>query len=182
MLCFATACGRSSEQKNNPDSSGAAASSVSTVAATASTDSGEAQGSSCPGTGKWAVCSVEKRLKQAGFVLRKSAESPARSGFSVRPQVYTLGHSRLELFLYPDAAALGSEVSKIDTVRAAPPGGSNGWEVPPTFVRSENLAAVFVTDNPQQAERLTLALTAGPPQPASVQKLKPSISRPSSPR
>jgi hypothetical protein len=32
-------------------------------------------------------------------------------------------------------------------------------------VRSANLAAVFLTDNPTQAERLTLALTAGAPQP-----------------
>jgi hypothetical protein len=35
----------------------------------------------------------------------------------------------------------------------------------PTFVRSANLAAVFLTDNPTQAERFTLALTAGAPQP-----------------
>jgi hypothetical protein len=32
-------------------------------------------------------------------------------------------------------------------------------------VRSANLAAVFLTDSPVQAERLTLAITAGPPQP-----------------
>jgi hypothetical protein len=31
-------------------------------------------------------------------------------------------------------------------------------------VRSGNLAAVFLTDNATQAERLTLALTAGAPQ------------------
>jgi hypothetical protein len=32
-------------------------------------------------------------------------------------------------------------------------------------VRSGNLIAVFLTDNPTQAERLALALTAGAPQP-----------------
>jgi hypothetical protein len=35
----------------------------------------------------------------------------------------------------------------------------------PTFVRSANLLAVFLTENPTYAERLTLALTAGAPQP-----------------
>jgi aminoglycoside phosphotransferase (APT) family kinase protein len=76
-----------------------------------------------------------------------------------------LGSSRLEVFIYPDEAALLRDVSNIDTLAAAPPGTRGPWETTPTFVRSGNLAAVFLTESQQQAERLTLALTAGAPQP-----------------
>ncbi|MFL5558430.1 MAG: hypothetical protein ACJ794_07380 [Gemmatimonadaceae bacterium] len=119
----------------------------------------------CPRTGKWALCSVENRLEQAGFVVRKNGEGALRRGFKVVPVVYTLGRARLEVFLYPDEAAVSRDVARIDTLSASPAGGPSQWEAPPTFVRSANLVAVFLTDSQQQAERLTLALTAGAPQP-----------------
>ncbi len=124
-------------------------------------------GAGCPRTGKWALCSVESRLAQSGFVVRRvNGDPPRRAGFSVIPAVYTLGRSRLEVFIYPSESALAADVAKIDTVSAAPRGAPNPWPFfSPTFVRSANLAAVFLTDNATQAERLTLALTAGAPQP-----------------
>ena len=136
----------------------------------------------CEPTGRWAKCSVEKRLESAGFVPIPAQAAMKRAGFSVDPIAYTLGHARLEVFLYPDERALARDVARLDTTTVAPAGASNSWEVPPIFVRSANLAAVFLSDNPRQAERLTLALTAGAPQPRGVQTLKPSISTPSSPR
>jgi hypothetical protein len=121
----------------------------------------------CPRTGQWALCSVERRLVQSGFVIKRvEGAPPRRAGFSVLPVVYTLGRSRLEVFIYPTEAALAADVAKIDTLSAAPRGTKNPWPFfSPTFVRSANLAAVFLTDNPTQAERLTLAITAGAPQP-----------------
>jgi len=71
------------------------------------------------------------------------------------------------VFVYPDDAALAKDIAGIDTITASPRGRSSVWETPPTFVRSANLAAVFLTDSPVQAERLTLAITAGAPQPNS---------------
>jgi hypothetical protein len=83
------------------------------------------------------------------------------------PVLYTLGRTRLEVFIYPSASAASADVARLDTVFASPRGSRTLWGVGivPTFVRSGNLAAVFLTDNPTQAERLTLALTAGAPQP-----------------
>jgi hypothetical protein len=80
---------------------------------------------------------------------------------------YSLGRSHLEVFIYGDEAALARDMAKIDTVLVAPPGVATLWEGTPLLIRSGNLAAVFVGDNPRQAERLTLALTAGAPQPGS---------------
>lgn len=130
----------------------------------ASTDSG----SPCPRTGRWAICSLEKRLEQSGFVLRKvNGGNPRRLGFGVEPVVYSLGRARLEVFIYPDEAALIQDIARIDTMIVAPRGQKNDWEIPPRFIRSGNLVAVFLTRNEQQAERMTLAITAGAPQPGS---------------
>lgn len=123
-------------------------------------------GGSCPRTGLWAECSLEKRLSQAGFVVQRGETgAQRRAGFSVAPTVYNLGKSRLEVFLYPTESAANADVKRIDTLSAAPKGGVGNWPMPPTFVRSANLVAVYLTANPTQAERLTLAITAGAPQP-----------------
>lgn len=131
---------------------------------------------SCPATGAWALCSVEKRLEQAGFVPRKLEQvGQKRAGFSVAPTTYALGRATLEVFLYPDAASLARDWSKLDTVSGSPRGTTTAWPVPPTVLRSVNLAAVYLTESPTQAERLTLALTAGAPQPAPTHSVNTTI-------
>ena len=122
----------------------------------------------CSHAGRWAICNVEQRLRQAGFVARRvSGQAPHRPGFSVTPVVYSLTRSRLEVFIYADEASLARDIAGIDTVTVSPAGVATSWEGTPLLIRSGNLAAVFVGDNPRQAERLTLALTAGAPQPGS---------------
>ena len=118
----------------------------------------------CPATGRWALCSVEKRLKRSGFVLNKvEGEAPMRAGFTVKPAVYTLGHGRLEVFLYDDDQALTADMADIDTIAVAAPGSVSTWPSTPTLVRSGNLAAVFMDQTPRQSERFVLAITAGAP-------------------
>jgi len=123
----------------------------------------------CAHTGLWALCSVENRLRQSGFVAKRvEGQAPARPGFTIKPIVYTLGRSHLEIFIYPDEAALARDVSKLDTIAVAPVGTAGSWgETPPLLIRSGNLAAVLLSQNPRQAERLSLALTAGAPQAGS---------------
>lgn len=133
---------------------------------TAGTTSSSTNSTTCPRTGKWALCSVEKRLKQSGFVIKPfEGRAPRRAGFSVSPAVYTLGRSRLEVFIYSDSSALARDVAGLDTLIAAPRGVASPWPMPPTFVRSANLLAVLLTESQEQAERFNLALTAGAPQP-----------------
>ena len=169
-LAALAACSRSS-----PDSADAPASTPTNsigesasppVSAASGTTPGSRSTSKCPRTGLWATCSVETRLGQAGFVVRRVTEAaPRRAGFSVAPVAYNLGRTRLEVFIYPSESALAADMARIDTVTAAPRGARNPWLMIPTFVHTANLAAVFLTDNATQAERLTLALTAGAPQP-----------------
>jgi hypothetical protein len=124
-------------------------------------------GNSCEHTGLWAECSIERRLKQSGFVVKKLDEETKRAGFSVTPTVYSLGSSRLEVFIYDDEKSLRDDIASLDTVAVAPKGTTASWPSPPTFIRSANLAAVLLTQNQRQAERVILSITAGPPQPGS---------------
>jgi hypothetical protein len=111
---------------------------------------------------------MERRLKQAGFVVKRLDEKPGkRAGFTVEPIVYSLGSSRLEAFIYDDEEALERDIAQIDTTTAAPKGVPSAWESTPVLIRSGNLAVVFLTQNQRQAERLMLAITAGAPQPGS---------------
>lgn len=122
----------------------------------------------CPHDGKWALCSVERRLKQSGFVVKRvEGEPPKRPGFSVKPTVFSLGSSKIEVFIYKDDAAVARDVAEMDTVAVAPRGATAAWEMPPIFIRSGNLLAVLLTQNARQAERAVLAITAGAPQPGS---------------
>src|SRR4029077_1885852 len=157
LICgAATACTRGASQDSAMASSTAAKGAIGSAASpsgTASTTpaakaSASPAAPACPRTGQWALCSVERRLVQSGFVIRRVSDAPPRrAGFSVLPTVYTLGRSRLEVFIYPSEATLAADVAKIDTVSAAPPGVKNPWPFfSPTFVRSANLAAVFLTD------------------------------------
>ena len=168
VLCaLAAACG-TSDERSGATSRPAEVDAGQTSAVPRGAESPAALASGCPHTGRWALCNVESRLKQAGFVVKlKPEESPTRVGFSVKPVIYGVGRARLEVFIYDDEAALARDIAKMDTVRVAPVGANATWETPPLLIRSGNLAAVFLTDSPQQAERLALALTAGAPQPGS---------------
>ena len=168
FLCASVAaCGRGSSRSSD---SGSARDlpAQSAAASSAVPASGQPNSSPCPRTGLWALCSLEKRLRQSGFVVtRVGGEAPRRPGFSVAPTAYTLGHSHLEVFVYASEAVLAKDIASIDTLTASPRGRPSSWETPPILVRSANLAAVLLTDSPVQAERLTLAITAGAPQPDS---------------
>jgi hypothetical protein len=76
------------------------------------------------------------------------------AGFSVKPIIYQLGKSRAQIFSYSDSAAQARDVVRVDTTAV-------------TLVRSANLAAIYIGNNPRQAERFALALSAGAPQPGS---------------
>ena len=140
----------------------AAAAPVATVAPSAASQKPVA--TDCPATGRWALCSLEKRLRRSGFVVTKlDSAAPSRPGFNVRPAVYKLGTGRLEVFLYEDATAMERDIAGIDTITVSPPGAVSVWSSDAALVRNGNLAAVHTGQSPRQAERLMLAITAGAP-------------------
>lgn len=177
-VALSLGCGRRPEPAVNADSATSGSAAVAPATRSGATGSTTVR-SACPRTGLWAACSVEKRLEQSGFVLRKIAPAGAkRPGFSVAPAIYSLGRGKLEVFLYADGNALERDWAGLDTVQASPKGKPTVWDTPPTLVRSANLAALFFTNSPEQAERLTLALTAGAPQPGSTRSANTALLSP----
>jgi len=164
VAAFAAAC--NSSKPPSADTSTAAARVVQSAPAPSSQ---AAAASNCLHDGKWALCSIERRLRQSGFVVKRlDADTARRAGFSVKPVVYDLGRSRLEVFLYRDSSSLAHDIAKLDTLSAGPVGVPSQWgEVPPIFIRSANMAAVILSQDARQIERATLVLTAGPPQAGS---------------
>ncbi|MEO7501437.1 MAG: hypothetical protein ABIW94_02250 [Gemmatimonadaceae bacterium] len=168
IVVFVFGCDRSSDSSPAAAPAPPPARAIGSASSTGGAVTANSTKPGCAHTGLWAVCSVENRLRQAGFVARRvQGQGPDRPGFSVKPIVYTLGRSHLEVFIYPDEASLARDVVKMDTLRVAPIGTAGSWEIPPLLIRSGNLAAVLLSENPRQAERLSLALTAGAPQSGS---------------
>ncbi len=155
-------CGRPAPSNASADSSRLRESQPATSAIAARAKS------ACPANGKWALCSIEKRLQRAGLVARRdSADTTMRAGFTVKPAAYALGRdSHVDIFIYRDEAALAADISKLDILRVAPTGKRGAWATPPTLIRSANLAAVLVTKDAREADRVALAITAGAPQQA----------------
>jgi len=139
-------CDRGAQSRMDADSGVAAA------PAPVATGDGE-----CPLTGKWELCSVRDRLEHAGLVpqLRDSVR-PAFA--SVPGAVYGIGRGELQIFLYPDSAARAQDFARFDATRVQSPGGA------PTLIASNNMAAILLSDNATQVERVRLALTAGLPE------------------
>ena len=115
--------------------------------------------------GEWQSCSIEKRLTDAGFVPIK--KGPAPTGvFPVAGTSYALGAAQLHVYIFKSAKEREQAVAGIDTTTVSRPGSPAPWPLPPTFITSNNLVAVLVSDNARQIERVQLNITAGLP-PAS---------------
>jgi len=124
----------------------------------------------CPNTtGRWDDCNVRQRLERAGLApqplpdtLRVPFLKPAGVGYAV-------GHAVLRVFLYDSAGALRSDMAKIDTLRVQSTAGDApvAWDATPTLITSNNLAAILISDQATQIERVRLALTAGLPAPSA---------------
>jgi hypothetical protein len=144
----------------------AAARDTTTAPIVASQQAGASADTSCPKSGAWRPCNVLDRLEHAGLVLKKE-DAPARiPQFSVEGQTYKTTQSTIHVFLYSDIAARRQDTDRLDSVAVAPRGGSYTWSHPAILVTSNNLAAVVVSPNERQTERIVLALSAGLP-PAS---------------
>lgn len=125
----------------------------------------------CPNTtGKWDECNVRQRLERAGLAPQR-AEGEVRQPFLTVPGItYHVGRAELQVFLYPDARALGRDLARIDTVRVQGPDSAVPWSATPTLITSNNLAAILLSEQATQIERVRLALTAGLPAPDSAKK------------
>jgi len=134
------------------------------TSSTPTTDrSAAGQDTSCPKYGAWQPCNVLDRLESAGLVVTAQPDPARFPFFSVAGTTYTTSRSSIHVFLYPDLATRRRDTDQLDSAAVAPRNGSYTWSDPAVLVTSNNLAAVVVSPNERQSERIVLALSAGLP-------------------
>lgn len=119
----------------------------------------------CPATGRWALCSVFERLERAGLVPDSAQERATEPPLIAEGLKVTVRRAEMELYVYPSREAREQDERRLDHSRYLAPEQLPEPRHKPTLVTSENLLVVLDTRNERQRERITLALTAGPPQP-----------------
>ena len=160
LLVALASCGESREGKG--DSARTAGAAVAAAPAIPSLPE-------CPNkSGRWDECNVRQRLERAGLAPQPLPDTIRHPFLRVPGIAYRVGHAELEVFLYDSAGALRRDLAALDTVRVQPTGDSAvavAWSATPTLITSNNLAAILLSDQGTQIERVRLALTAGLPAP-----------------
>jgi len=157
---LATACGGGDADSARPSPASPAGASVAVAAAP---DTGST-GPTCPADGRWHPCSVIKRLEMSGLVLRDTTEEVAEPPLTVRGTSYMVGNSTLTLFFYPDERARAADQARLDPGRYIDASQPLSMRAEVTRIGSANLLALLRSRNDHQRERVSDALTAGPPQ------------------
>jgi hypothetical protein len=124
----------------------------------------------CPRDGRWKPCDLLDRLVRAG-VAPKALDDTMRVPYLPPPGVrYQIGRSALLVaFYFADSVAVARALGALDTVHLTTRGDTiGGWPSTPNVIRSANLVAALFSVNSLQIERVRLAITAGPPQPAGA--------------
>jgi hypothetical protein len=127
----------------------------------------------CPATGQWSDCAVFQALDRAGLAPRR--DSP-QSSVTVAPLTNAgtrllLGSAELDVFVYPDAGARERDESRLDKRNFIEASDEPTLRGEPTLIRNVNLLAVLRSRNDHQRERVSDALSAGPPQPSGAAAL-----------
>lgn len=161
------ACG--SQRTSAADSAKSVASAAPAAPAGESAPSREASSqdprrAACAKTGHWIDCQVRERLVRSGLAPHDTTRE-ALPTLGVAPAVYRLGRGGLAVYLFADSAARARAATTLDTVKFVR--GSRGPTVlsQASVIENDNLLALLFSKNEQQIERVSDALTAGPPQP-----------------
>jgi hypothetical protein len=118
----------------------------------------------CPATGAWQLCSVVERLDRAGLAPRQKPGRVLEAPLSSPGVAILLGKSELRIFLYADRPSRERDQAKLDATKYVAASQSLSMQAEPTLIVSENLLAILRSRNDHQRERVSDALTAGPPQ------------------
>ena len=125
-------------------------------------------GGECPAYGLWQACNVEDRISRAGLAVNRREKGVHHDFMRVDGLVWETSRAEIQVFLYPSEAERKKDTDMLDTVFVSPPGKRVVWRWPAQLVTSQNMAAIVLSLNGRQAERIALALGAG--LPAAPQK------------
>jgi hypothetical protein len=152
--------------RESPPRNAPADRSVGAVAVVQST--GPAPLPSCPGTGHWEPCTIFDRLERAGLAPQRG-DTITKPFLRVAGVTWRIGAASIHIFRYRDSVARHTDSAALDSLHARPRGDTvTMWAGTPTLLVNDNILAVLLSDNAEQVERVSLALTAGPPPKAGA--------------
>jgi hypothetical protein len=157
--------GGTSDESGNPSRSATTPGSrAEAVASAPSATSAASPKPVCPATGAWQICSVIERLDRAGLAPRRESGEVREARLSTPGVAILLGRSELRIFVYADRAARERDQARLDVSKYISAGEPVSMQAEPTLIVSENLLAILRSRSDHQRERVSDALTAGPPQ------------------
>jgi len=120
----------------------------------------------CPANGQWSECAVFDRLDHAGLAPRRDSTTSVieLSPLTQRGSRLIVGNSELDIFIYPDSGRRAQDESRLDRSKYIEATAEPTLRGEATLIRSVNLLAVLHSRNDHQRERVSDALSAGPPQ------------------
>ena len=150
------ACGRDRSPAPTPDSAASAAAPGSVNV--------DASAGSCPATGHWSPCQARYRLQRSGLAPRDSSADDLPA-LGPTPAVYIVGTSVLAVYIFADSAARRRSAAALDSTKFVAPSSPLSMRGEATAIQNDNLLALLYSRRDLQRERISDALTAGPPQP-----------------
>jgi len=156
------ACGGGKGQPQTSDASASGRSAGATPLAGAAAP-GKAP---CPATGLWTDCAVFDRLDHAGLAPRRDSAAGAirDPSLALSGTRLLLGNAQLDVFIYADASARERDEGRLDRSKFIEASAEPTLRGEATLIRNANLLAILRSRNDHQRERVSDALTAGPPQ------------------
>lgn len=124
----------------------------------------ESRKAACPKTGHWIDCQVHERLIRSGLAPHDTTRD-ALPSLGPAPLVYRLGRGGLAVYLFADSATRARATRTLDTVKYVRVERGPTVLSQATVIENDNLLGLLFSKNEQQIERVSDALTAGPPQP-----------------
>ena len=173
VVAAAVACGKQRDNGGGERRSGAGAESAkasvsSSGASTAAAPAGDwhlpSPGVPCASTGAWGPCTLLERLDRAGLAPRVSPDMVGEAPLEQHGRLIRLGSAELKVFLYPDSVVRQRDEARLDRRRYIEATQEPTIRNEATIIRSANLLAILNSKSETQRERVSLAITAGPPQ------------------
>ena len=164
LLAALASCGRG---KGTPATDASTSAAVPSAQPVATANAAPASGKSpCPANGLWSECAVFQALDRAGLAPRRDSTSGA---VTLAPLTQggtrlLLGAAELDAFVYRDADARERDEARLDRSKFIEATEEPTLRGEATLIRNVNLLAVLHSRNDHQRERVSDALSAGPPQ------------------
>lgn len=122
----------------------------------------------CLATGLWSSCAIFERLDRSGLAPIRDSAVATEEPLQARGQLIRVGRGELELYIYESASARERDQTRLDASNYVVYPAPMPMRPVPTLITSANLIAILHSRNDHLRERVSDAITAGPPQPSPI--------------